>query len=104
MASSTIINDLKDFVDEVISCGVPLKRAVLFGSYAKNKQTADSDIDLALVADEFTGVPSEDARLFMKALRRHYMIQPQTYNTKDFSSDEDPFVEEILKNGIEIEV
>ena len=31
-------------------------------------------------------------------------IQPHTYNTKDFSPEKDPFVEETLKTGIEIEV
>ncbi|MEP6512887.1 MAG: nucleotidyltransferase domain-containing protein [Parafilimonas sp.] len=81
-----------------------LKRAVLFGSYAKNKQTRYSDMDVVLVADEFTGVPSEDAKLFLKALRKHSAVQPQTYNTQDFFADKDPFVEEILKTGIEIEV
>jgi hypothetical protein len=38
----------------------------------------------------------------MKAMLKYYMVQPQTYNTKDFSPDSDPFVKEILKTGIDI--
>lgn len=103
MATRAIINDMRDFVKRVNSEGVSLKKAVLFGSYANNSQTKYSDIDIALVADEFSGLPSEDVKLFLKAMRHHYMVQPQTYNTKNFSPAKDPFVAEILKTGIVIE-
>ena len=102
MASGAIINQMKDFVSQILLCGVDLKRVILYGSYASGKQTKYSDIDVALVADEFSGVPSEDVKLFIKAMRKHYMVQAQTYNTKDFTADKDPFVEEILRTGIEI--
>jgi uncharacterized protein len=102
MASVATINQVKDFVLQVNSCGIKLKRVFLYGSYARNKQTKYSDMDVALVADEFSGVPSEDVKHFLKAMRKYYMVQPQTYNTKDFNPDIDPFVEEILKTGIEI--
>jgi predicted nucleotidyltransferase len=102
MASAAIIKQMKDFVSIVNSCGITLHKAILFGSYAHNKQTKYSDIDIALVADEFCNVPSEDVKLFMKAMLKYYMVQPQTYNTKDFSPDKDPFVSEILRTGIEI--
>ena len=59
---------------------------------------------MPLVADEFCSVPTEDMKLFMKAMRKYYMVQPQTYNTKDFSLDKNPFVAEILETGIEIQV
>ena len=102
MASRAIIKKLKNFVSLVESCGIKLHKVILFGSYARNQQTEYSDIDVALVADEFIGVSSIDMQLFIKAMRTHYMIQPQTYNTKDFAPDRDPFVEEILRTGIEI--
>jgi uncharacterized protein len=102
MASPAIIKQMKDFVTMVNSCGITLRKAVLFGSYARDEQTNYSDIDVALVADEFCNVPSEDVKLFMKAMLKYYMVQPQTYNTRDFSADKDPFVGEILRTGIEI--
>jgi predicted nucleotidyltransferase len=102
MASAATIRKIKDFASQIHLCGVDLKRVILYGSYANNTQTRYSDIDVALVADEFSGVPSEDVKLFLKAMRKHYMVQAQTYNTKDFTPNRDPFVEEILKTGIEI--
>ena len=104
MATKKIINEVKAFAKDVESCGISFKKVILFGSYAANRQTKYSDIDIALVADEFKGIPAEDVKLFLKAMRKNYMVQPQTYNTKDFSPKQDPFVAEILKSGIEIAV
>ena len=102
MASAATMKQMRDFVSLVSSSGITLRKAILFGSYARNKQTKYSDIDVALVADEFCNVPSEDVKLFMKAMLKYYMVQPQTYNTKDFYPDKNPFVDEILRTGIEI--
>lgn len=104
MASKTVINKIKEFAHQVNNCGVSLKRVILYGSYARNKQTKYSDMDVALVSDDFIGVPSEDIKLFLKAMRNYYIIQLQTYNSKDFSAKNDPFVGEILKTGIEINI
>ncbi len=104
MASGAVINKVRSFATQVNACGISLKKVILFGSYANNKQTKYSDIDVALVADEFSGVPSEDVKLFLKALRKYYIVQTQTFNTRQFSPDKDPFVEEILKTGIEIKI
>jgi predicted nucleotidyltransferase len=78
---------------------------VLYGSYSRNKQRKWSDIDIALVADEFKGIGFFDAKLYSGILIKYpeMDIQPRTYNTKDFTPKKDPFVEEILKTGIEIE-
>lgn len=102
MASAATMKQMKDFVSLVNSSGITLRKAILFGSYARDTQTKYSDIDVALVADEFCSVPTEDIKLFFKAMRKYYMVQPQTFNTKDFSPDKNPFVDEILRTGIEI--
>ena len=102
MASKAVIREMKDFAGMINSCGIKLKKMILFGSYASGKQTKYSDIDVALVADEFCGVPSEDVKLIMNAMLKYYMVQPQTYNTRDFVPENNPFVAEIIKTGIEI--
>ncbi|HCN83260.1 MAG TPA: nucleotidyltransferase [Sphingobacteriaceae bacterium] len=101
----TLINQLEKFTSEVKLMGIHLRKAVLYGSYAKNEQHKWSDIDLALVADEFEGIGPEDVKLISKALIKfkNLDIQPRTYNTQDFSPEIDPFVGEILKTGIVIE-
>ena len=103
MASGTIIKSIKDFAKQVNANGIQLKKVILFGSYANDKQTKYSDIDVALVADEFSGVASEDVKLFLSALRNHYMVQAQTFNTKYFTKG-DPFIDEIKRTGIEIKL
>ncbi len=98
------INSLKKMADEMMLTGIHLRKVILFGSYAKNTQSKWSDIDVALIADEFSGIGFYDTGLFSKILIKypHLNIQPHTYNTKDFSPSKDPMVTEILKTGIEI--
>jgi len=106
MASQrTVINHIKKFAGDVKQSGIHLHKVILYGSYAKNKQHKWSDIDIALVADEFNSVGFEDVKLFSGILVKYSAlnIQPRTYNTKDFSTEKDPFVEEIINSGIEIE-
>lgn len=97
------IEKVKSFIKEVGEQGVHLNRAILFGSVARNQQNEFSDIDVALVADDFTGVGFVDIKRFVKALRNHYIIQPKTFSTEDFKNG-DAFTEEIIRTGIEINI
>lgn len=100
----SVIAHLNKIAEEIKSTGLHLKKVVLYGSYAKNEQHRWSDIDVAFIADEFIGIGYEDTKLFSRIMIKYpkLNIQPRTYNTKDFTPDKDPFVEEILKTGIEI--
>lgn len=102
----TVIKNLEKLASEIVSSGIHLRKVVLYGSYAKNQQHKWSDIDVAFVADEFKSIGFEDVKLFSLFLikRPNIDIQPRTYNTSDFTPAKDPFVEEILKTGIEIPV
>lgn len=95
------IETAQNFIREAKANGTDFKKVILYGSYARNMQHEYSDIDLALVADNFTGVGFEDIPLFTKALRNYFIIQPKTFSTKDFNEG-DAFVDEIKKTGIEI--
>jgi len=44
----TAIGKLKE---KLITEGLPVKRVILFGSYAKNRPHIDSDIDVAVILD-----------------------------------------------------
>jgi len=104
LTQRSVINHLKELAKEIKLSGIHLRKVILFGSYSRNEQTEWSDIDVALVADEFTGFGFDDVGLFAKTLvaRSTLDIQPRTYNTRDFDIEKDPFVEEILRTGIEI--
>src|ERR1022692_2396764 len=104
LTQKTVINKIRKIAGEIRLSGVHLNRVVLYGSYAVNKQHKWSDIDVAFIADEFIGIGFEDTKLFSQIMIKYpkLNIQPRTYNTKDFTPDRDPFVEEILRTGIEI--
>jgi predicted nucleotidyltransferase len=104
LTQKSVINHLRELAKEIKHSGVHLRKIVLFGSYSRNEQNQWSDIDVALVADEFTGIGFDDVGFFARTLvkRASLNIQPRTYNTNDFTPEKDPFVEEIMRTGIEI--
>jgi predicted nucleotidyltransferase len=103
VTQQTAITMVREFAQEVKALGINLNRVILFGSVAANRQHEYSDIDVALVADDFSGVGFIDIKRFVKALRKHYIIQPRTFATKDFNKG-DAFTEEIKNTGIEINI
>lgn len=104
-AQVPIINLVKNFAKDVMSEGVHLRKVILFGSYAKGKQQKFSDVDVALVADEFQGFVFNDMDLFINAkIKKLYSkIQVQTFPTSYFKKG-DPFIDEIKRTGIEIKL
>ena len=95
---------LKERIDSFIVTlnqgGLHIRRAVLFGSYAKGNPHEYSDIDLALWADEFEGFSLADIEKYVVALRDHQKISVRPYKT-GMDVDDDPFLEEILNTGME---
>lgn len=104
LTKKTAIRKVENFIKEVKASGIHVRRAVLFGSYAHGKPHKWSDIDVALVADEFKGIGHEDWRYYSDIHNKkdYYIISPRTYNTKEFNPIDDPFVEVIMEKGIEI--
>jgi predicted nucleotidyltransferase len=96
-----IIEKVQLFIQEIILLGVPIDKAILFGSYAKNTFNLDSDIDLALVSPKFNGFGFEDRKFFSKINIKKEFI---AIETKTFPSDYfemgDPFINEIKECGI----
>ena len=74
----------------------------VYGSYAKGTQRADSDIDIAVVADAFTGDTVEDTWHLMK-LRRgvDIRIEPHPFLPSDFT-EANPAALEVMRTGIRI--
>ena len=74
----------------------------LFGSYVRGVAHRDSDIDIAVVSDSFSGDPIDDLTtlLLLKSMIDN-RIEPHPFLPKDFTRD-NPFVNEILETGIRI--
>lgn len=76
-------------------------RIILFGSYAKGNFHEDSDIDIAIIFDDYSNLL--DMQLELMRLRRKIdsRIEPHPFRESEFVSS-NPLVYEILKHGQEI--
>ena len=97
------INKVKDFTNELLDAGIVLDKVILYGSYARNQQKEDSDIDVALFSERFSGFGFDDKGLFVTIkLKDEYLdIETKTFKSKNGIS-ENPFTELIEKTGIVI--
>ena len=95
---------VKKFVKELQDKGLHLRKVYLFGSYARNEQRQYSDIDVALVADEFQSIAFLDLQYFADiSIKRPYiMLELHTYNTAYFQEGDAFINEEIKPKGIVI--
>ena len=100
LTQQTAIDTVRDYAVETGNSGVALKYVTLFGSFAKETQHEWSDIDVALVADEFEGLPTDHYSFGEIAVKKtHIRIETITYPT-DYFLQGDPFIEEIKNDGI----
>ncbi len=100
--SDSLIKKIRLFVKELENDKIRISQVFLFGSYAKNQQNEWSDIDLAVISDDFTGNRMNDYDLLADAiLKVDRSIEAIPFKTEYFTSD-NPFVNEIIKTGYEI--
>jgi uncharacterized protein len=99
VTQSTALTIAKKFVADAQAKGLHIRNAILFGSYAKNKAHKWSDIDLALVADEFGGIRVIDLRLYADIIlsnKDYTPLELHTYSPTYFQAG-DPFIDEEIK-------
>lgn len=90
------------YLDALNRDNIPIKEAILFGSYAKGNSREWSDIDIALVSDIFIGNRIEDKDKIRKiTLSVSSEIEVLPFNPKDFGI-ENPLAKEILETGIRL--
>ena len=77
--------------------------AYLFGSYAKNTQRLESDIDIALVIRGLTSANKFDVQvqLMLMAAEFDTRIEPHPISDEDLLSSS-PFAHEIRRTGVKI--
>lgn len=76
-------------------------RVILFGSVAKGKAHTQSDIDVAIWDENFTGCRPIDIESIVKILHRYPRVEVHTYSSVE-TGESNPFIKEIEKTGIEI--
>lgn len=92
-----------DFVSKVAELNPKLVTTYLFGSYAKDQEKPESDIDIALIIDNLNDSDKFDlqVQLLLLATQFDSRIEPHPVSNNDFRSN-NPFVSEIKRTGIEI--
>lgn len=100
-SQTDVICIIRKFVD-LVSAEFNLREVYLFGSYANGIADKYSDIDIAIVSDEFEGSRFWDKKKLNKYLLNFSSdIEIHPFNSEDFK-DSDPFVTEIKRTGKKI--
>lgn len=97
------IKNATDFITDCIEYGIDIEKAILFGSVAKNEQREYSDIDIALISNQFTKNFILNTRLTSKINIKYPLIEVHHFNS-DYYNHGDPFINEINATGIEIKL
>jgi predicted nucleotidyltransferase len=94
-----IVTIIKKYIEELEKNQVSISEAILFGSYAKGITKPESDIDVALISDSFTGDRFEDRRRIIPFRRKiDNRIEPIPFKTEDYYNG-GMLAEEIKKTG-----
>ncbi|MEK7167054.1 MAG: nucleotidyltransferase domain-containing protein [Patescibacteria group bacterium] len=97
--SNGVKKEIAQYIDILKQDKLPIKKVVLFGSYAKGVQNKWSDVDLCIVSPKFKNTFSALQYLSSKVIfDMKYTIEPHPYHPKNFIN-EDPLVWEIKKTG-----
>lgn len=94
----------KKYLQKVKSSEIDFSEAWLFGSYAKGTQHDNSDVDIAIVLNEGV-VKSFDTEVRLMVIRKgeETIIEPHAF-TKDEFDYNIPIVNQIMNNGIRIDI
>ncbi len=100
--SNEIIASARRFKQNLSGGGLHIERVILFGSHALGTAGQWSDIDIALVSNDFSGNGFYDRKKINHILlKTDSRIEPHPFRPEDFTEG-NPFVKEILKQGIEL--
>jgi len=99
-----IIDIVQKFIQVSENSGVTIERAIIFGSYVRGDYNEWSDIDLAVVSPDFTGIPFYDRQILVPfILKVDTRIELHPFRSDEFLTD-NFFINEIVKNGLEIAI
>ena len=78
-----------------------VRKAYIFGSYAKGTQKEDSDIDIAVVLGHMDNFFEVQMELFRRRRKIDLRIEPHPFDENDFSIN-NPVAAEIMNTGIAV--
>lgn len=99
-SSREVAEEIARSFGKLVQKELDVKNIYLYGSYAKGNFSKDSDIDIAVIGDDFIGDPIEDTMLLMGIRRKvDYRIEPRPFRTSDFNKS-NPISKEIMETGV----
>lgn len=101
--SKSIIGKIDTFAQMVKQQGISISKVILFGSYAKGRKHADSDIDVAVVSTQF-GQDTVDEMMMLRkiALKVDSRIEPVPLCPEDLDDNLSTLAQEIKRYGIDV--
>lgn len=105
MSQSDVINIVRAYLLVLKQSGIKIDKAFLYGSYARNEASEDSDIDLMLVSSLFD---TDDDYVLSKPWiysgKVDHRIEPVSVGLKRFLTDDtSPIIEIVRQTGLEIQ-
>ncbi len=92
-----IIQRIKEGIEELAQ-KMPLKKVILFGSYAKENYTVASDIDLLVV---YKGRKRKDAFALCKKILKIPSLEPHVYSEAEYKALKST-IQKMTQDGIVI--
>ena len=100
MVKETALNIAKKYLKQLPD-EIDVRRAYLFGSYAKGSNSGDSDIDIAIIYGSKKDIFEVQMQLLRLRRKIDLRIEPHPIREKDFSTL-NPFADEIMQSGFEL--
>lgn len=94
---------IREYVNQ-IQQQIPVRKAILFGSFAKGSYDVQSDIDLAIFSDHFEIMSRVEGITYLlkNALQYGLDFQPVAFTNREYD-ERLGIVDEIVRTGIEVE-
>lgn len=105
MVDKAIIVEIRQYLARIAEAGIPVVSAVLFGSFAKGEQRAESDIDVLVLSPSFDGGVDFDTVNELWRLTRQVdaRIEPHPVGVREFEDDEgSPLIGIARREGVVI--
>ncbi len=99
-----IRDDIVRIVNEyikVLQLKYNIEAVYIFGSYVKGTENEDSDIDIAIISNDFSDRIDDMIDLLMLKTNIDLRIEPHPFNKGEFEED-NPFVLEIKNTGLKV--
>jgi predicted nucleotidyltransferase len=93
-SKTTVIEEIRKTLDELRK-ELPLKKVILFGSYAKGNYTAASDVDVLVV---YSGKERGNAYALCKKTLKIPRLEPHVYSEREYRGMKET-VDRMARNG-----